>query len=84
VCFVSEIARDGTKAVPKQLSESHHDAYRRRAGSKRTKKWSCDAASTLVCQIGEEIDDANSKNKPKGQFRESALVLLRQYFTFAI
>jgi len=30
----------------------------------------------LVCQVGEEIDDANGKNKPKGQLRYSAWVSL--------
>ncbi len=61
--------------MPRSSFESHDDSNHSRACAKRTEKWSRDAPSAFVSEIGEEIDDANRKDKAKSYFRQCCLPL---------
>jgi hypothetical protein len=64
-----------TETVTEKLSESDDDAYCGRTRTERAEEWSRDAPSAFVSEIGEEIDDANGKDKAKSYFRQCCLPL---------
>ena len=63
MCLVRDQAGDRTESIAQQLTESDYKSNHSRAGAERTHEGANDAARAFVSEIGEEINDANGKDK---------------------